>query len=330
MLSFFDNQTLLQLTYKRVLKGFRKEDIYISCGKSHYGLLNKQVQISKNNYILEPEAKGTAMAIGLACVKLLKKDKNAVLAIAYSDHFVRNEKEYLRVLKLANKVVKENPDHLTLIGIKPRYPETGYGYIESGALLRKYSKDNVFKMKRFKEKPDLKTAKKYIQNNKFLWNPGWFVFKAETMLDLFQKYLPQHYQVLKKIEQKIDTKDGTKVLVSEFKKVSKFSIDYGIMERASKMLVIPSKVEWQDIGSWDAVGDAFADRIAKKGNSISINSKNNLIINKNKEKLISILGVDDLIVVNTKDALMICPKSKSQEVRKIIKELEKKKLNKYL
>ena len=153
---FFDNQTLLQLTYKRILKSFKKEDIYISCGKNQFSLLNKQVKVNKSNFILEPEAKGTAMAIGLACIKLLNKDKDAVLAIAYSDHFVKNEKEYLRILKLAHKIVKENPNHLTLVGIKPAYPETGYGYIESGELFKKIGKDKVNKIKRFKEKPDLK------------------------------------------------------------------------------------------------------------------------------------------------------------------------------
>jgi mannose-1-phosphate guanylyltransferase len=329
---FFDNQTLLQLTYKRVLKGFKKEDIYISCGQDQFNLLNKQVKVNKSNFILEPEAKGTAMAIGLACVKLYRKDKDAVLAMANSDHYIKNEKEYLRILKLANKVVQENPDHLTLIGIKPAYPETGYGYIESGKLFEKSGKDVIYKMKQFKEKPDLKTAEKYLKSDKFLWNPAWFVFKAETMLKLFQKHLPKHYQALKNIEQKIGTRDEVKVLATEFKKVPPISIDYGIMEKASKMLVIPSKVEWKDIGSWDAVGDAFEDKLKKTSdNTLVLNSKNNLIINKNKEKLISILGVDDLIVVDTKDALMICPKSKSQEVKKITEELKKnKKLNKYL
>lgn len=329
---FFDNQTLLQLTYKRILKGFRKEDIYVSCGKSQFNLLNKQIKINKNNFILEPEARGTAMAIGLACIKLYQKDKNAILAMANSDHFIKNEKEYLRILKLADKVVKNNPDYLTLIGIKPNCPETAYGYIETGSLFEKINKDFVYKIKRFKEKPDEQTAKKYIQNDKFLWNPAWFVFKAETMLNLFKKHLPNHYQSLKNIEQKIDTKNEEKVLASEFNKVSKISIDYGIIEKASKMLVIPSKIKWQDVGSWDAVGDVFNDKLEKGlENNLLIDSKNNLIINKNKEKLISILGIDDLIVINTKDALMICPKSKSQEVKKIIERLKKdKKLNKYL
>ena len=329
---FFDNQTLLQLTYKRILKGFKKEDIYISCGKSQFSLLNKQVKINKNNFILEPEAKGTAMAIGLACIKLLKEDKNDILAMANSDHFIKNEKEYLRVLKSADRVVKDNPDYLTLIGIKPNYPETAYGYIETGSLFGKVNKDNVYKIKKFKEKPDLKTAEKYLKNDKFLWNPAWFVFKAETMLNLFKKYLPNHYQSLKKIEQKISTKDEDGILASEFKKVSSISIDYGIIEKVSKMLVMPSKIKWQDVGSWDAVGDIFDDEL-KKGveNNLIIDSKNNLIINKNKEKLISVLGVDDLIIVDTKDALMICPKSKSQKVKKIIEKLKKdKKLNKYL
>jgi mannose-1-phosphate guanylyltransferase len=328
---FFNNQTLLQLTYKRILKGFKKEDIYISCGENQYSLLNKQVKINKSNFILEPEAKGTAMAIGLACVKLVNKDKNAVLAMANSDHFIQNEKEYLRILKLADKIVESNPDYLTLIGIKPNCPETAYGYIEKGSLFRKVNKDFVYKIKRFKEKPDLKTAKKYLKNDKFLWNPAWFVFRADIMLDLFKKYLPEHFKSLKKIEQKIGTREESTILKKEFNKVVKISIDYAIIEKASKMLLIPSKIKWQDIGSWDAVGDVFADKLKKNLDNLIINSKNNLIINKNKEKLISILGVNDLIVVDTKDALMICPKSKSQDVKKITKKLkEDKKLTKYL
>lgn len=329
---FFDNKTLLQLTYKRILKGFKKEDIYISCGKNQFNLLNKQVKVAKNNFILEPEAKGTAMAIGLACITLYKKNKNAVLAIVNSDHFIKNEKEYLRVLKLTDEIIEENPDHLALIGIKPNYPETAYGYIELGNLFKKIAKDKVYKIKRFKEKPDFKTAEKYLKNDKFLWNPAWFVFKAETMLNLFKKHLPKHYQALKNIEQKIDTKDESKTLSKEFKKINPISIDYGIMEKAQKMLVIPSKIKWQDIGSWDAVRDSFAKKIqVSSENNILIDSSNNLVINKNKDKLVSMLGVNDLIVIDTKDALMICQKSKSQDVKKIIKKLkEDKKLNKYL
>ena len=329
---FFNNQTLLQLTYKRILKGFKKEDIYISCGKDQFKLLNKQIKAIKDNFVLEPEAKGTAMAIGLACIKLYRKDRNVVLAMVNSDHFIENEKEYLRVLKLTNKIVEENPDYLALIGIKPNYPEIAYGYIESGNLFEKNNKDRIYKIKRFKEKPDLKTAKKYLKNDKFLWNPAWFVFKAETMLNLFKKYLPEHYQTLKNIEQKIDTKDEAQFLAKEFKKVSPISIDYGIIEKAQKMLVVPSKIKWQDVGSWDAVRDSLANKLQTDSqDSILINSNNNLIINKNKDKLISMVGVNDLVVIDTKDALMICQKSKSQDVKKIIKKLkEDKKLNKYL
>ncbi len=332
MVRFYNNQTLLQLTYKRVIKGFKKENIYISCGKDQLNLLTKQTKVNKNNFILEPEAKGTAMAIGLASLRLYQEDKNAVLAMVNSDHFIRNDKEYLRILKLANRVVKENPDYLTLIGIKPNCPETAYGYIELGKLFQKENDDSIYRVKKFKEKPNFKTAKKYYQDNKFLWNPAWFVFKAETMLNLFQQYLPIHYQALKNIEQKIGTKEESKVLISEFKKVSSISIDYAIIEKAKKMLVIPAKIDWRDIGSWDAVGDILGDKFKKESeNGLFIDSKNNLVVNKNKEQLISILGVDDLIVVNTKDALMICHKSKSQEVKKIIKKLRiNRKLKRYL
>jgi len=330
---FFDKKTLLQLTYQRISKGFAKKDIYISCGKSQWPLLKKQVSfIKKDNFILEPEAKGTAMAIGLACLKLFKKDPQAILVMANSDHFIANEDKYIKVLKIAEKIVKKNPNYLTLIGIKPDYPETGYGYIELGGLFSKIGKQSIYKIKKFKEKPDLKTAKKYIQNKKYLWNPAWFVFRADTMLELFKKYLPKHYRALKNIEQKIGTREYQSVLVKEFKKVSKISIDYGIIEKAKKMLLIPSNLKWDDIGNWQAVKNCFAKQENLiQGKGLLIAAKNNLVINKEPKKLVAIYGSEDLVVINTPDVLLICPQKQAQNVKKIIQKIEQNKnLRKYL
>ncbi len=330
---FFDKKTLLQLTHQRISKGFAKKDIYISCGKSQWLLLKKQIpQVLKNHFILEPEAKGTAMAIGLACLKLFKKDPQAILAMANSDHFIANEDKYIKVLKIAEKIVKKNPNHLTLIGIKPDYPETGYGYIESGGLFSKIGKQSIYKIKKFKEKPDLKTAKKYIQNKKYLWNPAWFVFRADTMLNLFKKHLPSHYKALKNIEQKIGTKEEGIILEKEFKKVNKISIDYGIIEKTSNMLVIPVDLKWDDIGNWQAVKDCFSkSKNLSLGNNLLMAAENNLVINKDKNKLIALSGINDLVVINTKDVLLICPQSRAQQVKKIVEKIKQdKNLKKYL
>lgn len=333
--SFFDKKTLLQLTYKRCLSNFKKENIFISCGEKQYHLLQKQVRnCSKKNFILEPQAKGTAMAIGYACIKLLKKDKNAICAIANSDHFLEDEKEYARILKLGGRLAKDNKGSLVLVGITPSYPETGYGYIQIGKLFKKDGNDNIFQVKKFKEKPDLNTAKKYVESEKFLWNPAWFVFRAQTMIDLFEEHLPKHFSALQKIYDSIGTKLENKVTKQQFSLVKDISIDYGIMEHAKNMLLLPAKIDWYDVGHWKAVKDCFTKSGSsnlEEGHVMLIEAKNNLVINKNKNKLLAVLGVDDLVIVDTHDALFVCPKNRSQEVKKVIEALKNnKKLLKYL
>lgn len=332
---FFDKKTLLQLTYERACLGFKKEDIFISCGKSQFSLLSKQLKgVEKENFIIEPEAKGTAMAIGFACIKLLKKDKNATIAIANSDHFIKEEKEYIRILRLAENIVKKNPSKLILVGIKPQYPETGYGYIELGKLFRKIKNDSIYNIVRFKEKPDLKTAKKYLSSGKFYWNPAWFVFRAKTMIDLYEKYLPNHFKALNEIYKHLAKKDLLAIEKKYFSKVENISIDYGIMEKTRNMFLVPANISWYDVGHFRAVAECFGDNNSlnlEDGSVLAVESKNNLIINKNKTKLLTILGIDNLVVIDTKDALFICPKDRSQDVKKVIEILKKdKKLSKYL
>lgn len=332
---FFDKKTLLQLTYERALLGFKKENIFISCGANQFPLLYKQLKnVKKENFIIEPEAKGTAMAIGFACIKLLKKDKDATIAIANSDHFIKEEKEYIRILHLADDLVKKNPSKLMLVGIKPQYPETGYGYIELGKLFKKIKNDSIYNIVRFKEKPDLKTAKKYLSSGKFYWNPAWFVFRAKTMIDLYEKYLPNHFKALDDIYKHLAQKDLSLIEKKSFSKVENISIDYGIMEKINNMLLIPANISWYDVGHWRAVGECFSNNNSvnlEEGKTLIIESKNNLVINKNKEKLLTILGIDNLVVIDTKDALFVCPKDRSQDVKKVIEILKKdKKLSKYL
>lgn len=330
---FFDKKTLLQITYDRISKGFSKENIFVSCGKSQLDLLKKQLpNVSSNNFIVEPVARGTAMAIGLACVKISSYDKNANVIIANADHFVRPDDKYISLLKKASKLISKYGEYLCLVGIKPTYPEIGYGYIEVSNQFN--GLELVYDIKKFKEKPNFEIAKKYFKSSKFLWNTGWFIFNPNTMLSLFEKHLPKQFKALKSIEQNINTDNYNKVLEKEFKNLESISIDYGIIEKTKKMFVIKSNIEWYDIGSWSAVKDCFSKNSKdnlEDGNVLSFDSCDNLIINKNKNKLISIIGMSEFVIVDTEDALLICPKDKSQEVKKIIDTLKlNKKLNKYL
>ncbi|MCD4704539.1 mannose-1-phosphate guanylyltransferase [bacterium] len=332
--SFFAQDSLIKLTYQRLRKSFSQKDIYVSGGQDQSNLLKKHLpDLASDNFILEPFQKGTAMAIGLACVHLIKKDPQAILTVANSDHFIKENQKYLKGLHVLENFIKKNPEYLALAGIKPQYPETGYGYIKKGKLIQKTGSHKFYKVDQFKEKPSLVVAKKYLKSNKFLWNPAWFVFKAETMLNLFQKYLPEHYQALKKIEQKIGSKDYQRVLNLEFKKLEKISIDFGIIEKVQKMAVLPLDIIWRDVGTWQAIKESYGQKKSNliEGQVDAHDSQNNLVINRNKKKLVALLGVDDLVIVDTKDVLLICSQKKSQEVKKIISSLKNnKKYRKYL
>lgn len=331
---FFQNKSLLQIAYKRTCLVFPKNNIFISCGENQLGVLRKQLPgIKKENFIVEPIAKGTAMAIGFSCIKILQRDKNANIVMVNSDHYVEDENNYKKDINSCLKAINQNQKFLLLVGIKPNYPETGYGYIQIGKFFKSYDNNKFFKILKFKEKPNFETAKKYLKSGNFLWNPAWFVFRAQTMISLFEKYLPEHFESLKNIEHNFCSKNFTKILKSEFQKVLNISIDYGIMEKAKHMLVLPSNLVWRDVGTWNAVFDCFA----KKGenlidaNVISIDSKDNLIISKDKAKLIALIGLEDMSIIDTKDALFICPHNRSQEVKEIISILKKQdKYKKYL
>lgn len=320
-------RTLLQKTYFRIKKGFKESNIFVSTSQRHLKDIKRQLpQIKKRQLIVEPVAKNTAPAIGLACVTLAKRDPHAVIATVNSDHFIRDEKEYLRSIKLAGRVVKEHPDHLVLLGINPTYPETGYGYIKLGKQIESFDGDKLFKVERFSEKPDLKTAKRYLKSWAYLWNPAYFVFRTDTMLKLFKRYLPGQHKILMTI------KKSPNKLKSEFPKIKPISIDYGIMEKASKLLCLPVSFDWTDIGHWRTVQELLAAKKSDnvvKGKYVHLDGSGNLVYSYSN-KLITTVGVKNSIIIETKDAILVCPKSRAQDVKKIVEELKKKKMGKYL
>jgi len=330
---FIGNKTLLQKTFDRVHKGFGIKDIYVSTNYQQYTLIQKQIpKLPRENYILETEKKDTAAAIGLIAFYLAKLDSKAVMVTANSDGFIKNEKEYIRLLKLAEKTIKENPKYSMLIGIRPTYPETGYGYIKINKMFKQAGNDEIFYGQKFVEKPDLKTAQKYIKSWDYLWNPAMFCWRVDYLISLYKKFLPQHYKILRRIQPALGTKNEKKVVAKEFKKMKPISIDYGIMERTKKLLVIPASFEWADVGHWRAVKDILAKKLDDniiRGKVISVDSNNNLIYSYSK-KLITTAGVKDMIIIDTEDCILVCPKDKAQDVKKIVNELEKRKLKKYL
>ncbi|MBU1131579.1 mannose-1-phosphate guanylyltransferase [Patescibacteria group bacterium] len=331
--SLLGKKTLLQLTYQRIKKGFKETDIFLSINKRQLAEVHRQLpRIKKSQVIFEPVSRDTAAAIGLASAIISRKNPREIIAIVNSDHFIKNEKEFLRVLKLAGRAVKQKPDYLMLIGLNPTYPETGYGYIKLGKQIKSYNGDKIFTVDGFKEKPDLKTAKKYLKNWAYLWNPAYFVFRAETMLNLFKKYLPAQHKILMAIK-----KSPAKIR-TEFKKIKPISIDYGIMEKAEKLLCLPANFGWADIGHWRTVQEIMAAaktgstceaREVCKGKHIHLDSRGNLIYSFTN-KLVATVGVKNLIVIETEDAILLCAKNKAQDVKKVVAQLKKQSLTSYL
>lgn len=335
-----DHETLLQKTWKRLRRGFPGRNIYVTTGAHLVEEVRRQLpHHSARNLTVEPVRRGNAPALALALLKLVKRDPKAVFVYINSDNYISNETEFLRLLKRAEQAVRKNPDHLVCIGVNPTHPETGYGYIKMGAPVLKVGRDEVFAVDGFVEKPDAKTAKQFLRSWEYLWNPTLIVARADHFLDLYKKYLPAMWRVLERIGKATDTAQETAVVKKEFPKIKAEVIEYGILEKEKKMLVLPGNFGWTDVGHWRAVHDilrassveriASSRNVCKAGKCVSVDSRGNLIYSLSG-KLVALAGVRNMILIESENALLLCPKSRAQDVKKLVENLEKKGLKEYL
>ena len=277
---------------------------------------------SEQQFILEPVGRNTAPAIGLAAIRLLKADPDAVMMVFPADHLIDDEAAFRDCLMSTVKVVAES-DTLATIGIEPTRPETGYGYIQID-----YSAvplfDSIYKVKTFAEKPNVQTAKLFLESGEFLWNSGIFVWRADTIMKQIAENLPIWYAGLMEISEALGTPNAEKVTADVFTPRKGISIDYAVMERAPRVAVARGTFGWSDVGSWDEVWRIMPhdeEGNAVRGNVLCVDSKNSLV--QVGEKLVALVGVEDLIIVETDDAILVCPRNKSQDVRAIVDALEK-------
>ncbi|MBT4122024.1 mannose-1-phosphate guanylyltransferase, partial [bacterium] len=321
LIPLIGNETLLQKTYKRMSSGFKSSDIFIATSKEHLVHIRKQLpNIKSSQLIIEPVRRNTAAAIGLATALISKKNPKEIIVTINSDHYIKNVKKFISKLKVAEGVIKKNPDNILLLGIKPTYPETGYGYIKLKKTFKKFNADKVYEVDSFTEKPKLNTAKRYLKNRNYLWNPAYFVFRADTMLNNFKSNLFVQYKILKKIQNK------PSLLNKEFKKIKAISIDYGIMEKANNLICMPIDIGWSDIGHWQTIYDMLSvkknDNVIQ-GKYLQIDSQGNLIFNYT-DKLVSTIGINNSIIVETDKVTLVCQKDKAQDVKKMVELLSKK------
>ena len=326
-----DGKTMIQLTVERISPVVSLENIYISTNTSYKKLVMEQLPgIPEENILCEPVGRNTAPCIGLAAVHIRKKLGDAIMMVLPSDHLIKNNVMFLDVLRDAATAAEENTNLVT-IGITPSYPETGYGYIQFDSQNLKECTSRAYKVVNFKEKPDLSTAKEYVASGDYLWNSGMFIWKVSSILSNMENLMPAMYDGLKKIESSIGTTDQEQVLESEFINFKSESIDYGIMEHAKDIYIIPGAFGWDDVGSWLALErinstNEFGNVV--NGNVISIDTKNSII--HGNEKLIATVGLKDIIIIDTEDALLICDKDSTQDIKKVIENLKICNRNEYI
>lgn len=330
---FGDNETLLQKTFHRLRRGWTAKDIFVSTSQEQYAVLHQQLpQLSRQHFILETARRETGPAIGLAAAFLHKKNPQEIMFTANSDAYLKEAQNYIRAIKQAGKVVAQNPDRTVLLGIKPRFAHTGLGYIKMKKQFAVMGGHEIFSVDRFVEKPNSATAKKYAASWQYLWNPAMFVFRVDAMLEKFRRWMPVSYRLLKQMEEAVGTSREQSTIKRLFPKMEKISIDYGIMEHDRNMLVIPTDLTWSDIGDWQAVHEMLAEHPQEnllRGRHVTIDSQGNLLFSYSG-KLIATAGLHNMIVIESGDAILVCPKDRAQDVKKIVAELERQKLNRHL
>ena len=314
-----DGKTMIQLTVERILPLVAMEDIYISTNRSYRDLVRQQLpNIPEENILCEPVGRNTAPCIGLGAVHMEKKYGDAVMMVLPSDHLIKYTSIFVNTLSDACEVAEQGPNLVTL-GIAPDSPETGYGYIK---FLPDQPLGRAFAVDRFVEKPNLETAKEYVASEQYLWNSGMFIWKVSTILDNLKAYLPETYEGLRRIEDTIGTQEQECVLEREFEAFQSESIDYGVMEKAQHIYILTGAFGWDDVGSWLAVGrikqsNEFGNVVS--GNVVTVNTKNTII--EGSDKLIAAVGLNDLVIVDTPDALLICEKDSAGDIKKVLENL---------
>jgi mannose-1-phosphate guanylyltransferase len=320
---FVGEKTMLQKTYERVTQIVPQAQVLLVTNAKYAEEMKKQLpELTDGQMILEPTPRNTAPAVGLAAAVLAKRDPNAVMINVWADHFIKNGDVYKEKILLAEKALETKGEYLIDIVAEPEYPATGYGYLEAGEGMG----DEIFKAKRFVEKPDLDTANLYIEAGNYYWNTAIFVWKAQTLLNMYKEFKPEMYEDLMILQGAWDTLTQNEVMAEVFPEMESISIDYAIFEKTPHIALIPANLGWKDVGSWQAIYDVLKngdnDDVVEKGKVIKIDTKNSLIFNENKDKLVAVVGMDDVVIVDTKDALLVMKKSQDQDVKKVIKELE--------
>jgi mannose-1-phosphate guanylyltransferase len=343
LLNIVGQKTMLEQTYERLTPLFPSSRIWVVTHNEQARAVRRQLpRVPSRHVLTEPVGRNTAAAIGLAAVLLLKHEggQDSVMAVLPADHFIGKPARYRQIVRAALKVAAQ-PGVLVVFGIPPTRPETGYGYIERAprdkSVKSDGARDHAYAVRRFTEKPSAELARKYVASGRYLWNAGMFFWRVSTFFESLERYLPKTHAALMRLAETIGTSRYTAALQREYSRLENISIDYALLEPASRdakharVFVIPAAIDWSDVGSWAAVYELQAKHAGanvSNGRVCALDAAGNLI--SSPSKFVAAVGVSDLVIVETPDALLVCSRERAQDVGRVVKWLEQHRLQKLL
>lgn len=333
MLALVDDDSMFKVSVDRLDPLFPPENVYVVTGKQYVeGLRADAPEIPEENFIVEPYGKDSGPAAALGLTVIQKRDPNAIIAILTADHHIADKDRFRRVLRAAHDIAREE-DFIVTLGISPSYPATGFGYIQRGNHLGEANGFNYYNSLGFKEKPRADLAMEYLRSGHYSWNSGMFIWSARLAMHEFERQHPAMYALLQKLSDAVDQPHYSQVLDDVWENIARISLDYAVMENAEKMCVIPIDIGWSDIGSWEALYDILdAD---KQGNvfrgkateRINLDTQETLVFS---DRFVVTIGIRDIVIVDTDDALLVCHKDRTQEVKDAVKSMQNNDQHDYL
>lgn len=330
LLPIVRGESLLKLSFDRLRALLPAERIFVCTNSQHRDVILKNLpELKAENLLGEPMGRDTANAVGFSAAVLEKIDKDAVFAIVTADHVIEPVETFADAIRSGFEIAKQSPQMLVTFGIVPTHGHTGLGYVQRGDALDGIA--GAFKVLGFKEKPDKQTADKYVESQRYYWNSGMFVWRASTVMDTLKDYLPKSHEGLSKIAAAWGTPSQQSAIDDIYPTLQKISIDYAVMEPAGKegrVAVVEMPVNWLDVGSWPQLSETLdldaQNNATDAKKLVMVDCSDNIVVAREGDHVVTLIGVSDMVVVHTKDATLICPKSESQRVKEVVAQVKEK------
>jgi len=318
LLKLIGGESLLRKAYRRLAAFLPPQSIHVITNRMHLELIAADLpEVPAENLFGEPQGRDTANAVGLAAAILRQRDPEAVMGVFTADHVIEPQDRFTAAVRTAYGMAEQHADALVTMGIRPARPETGYGYVERGDRID----EGVFAVQRFTEKPEQAVAEQYVAGGDYYWNSGMFTWRADTILAQLKQHLPASHDGVCEIAAAWDTPDREACLERIYPGLEKISIDFAVMERAPRVLVVEMDCRWLDVGSWtalEAVVDADAEgNVVVADRTASVDARGNIVVGED-DHLIATLGVEDLVIVHSPDATLVCRKDDAQAIKKLV------------